>query len=130
MTFLKKILLVDHDAGVTASVRAALQECGHYRLREEHDERYACQAARWFQPDLILCDLPRTQTIRSPRVLELQQQAAATNTPFVILTANAAEDGGFSSSGILSGYTFFANSTRLQDFIRCVGEILYPISGR
>ena len=34
---LKKILLVDHDARITQTVRRALESAGKYSIREEHD---------------------------------------------------------------------------------------------
>src|SRR4029077_18992180 len=56
MTFPKKILLIDHEPGVTRLIRRALERAGKYLIREEHDDKLALTAARWFQPDLILVD--------------------------------------------------------------------------
>ncbi len=58
MTFLKKILLVDCEPRVTAVVRKALEATGKYMIKEERDSRHTLNAARWFQPDLILLDAP------------------------------------------------------------------------
>jgi len=52
----KKILLIDHEPGVTRLIRRALERAGKYLIREEHDDKLALNAARWFQPDLILVD--------------------------------------------------------------------------
>ena len=56
MKFQKKILLIDHEPGVTRLIRRALERAGKYLIREEHDDKLAINAARWFQPDLILVD--------------------------------------------------------------------------
>ncbi len=56
MKFPKKILLIDHEPGVTRLIRRALERAGKYLIREEHDDKLALNAARWFQPDLILVD--------------------------------------------------------------------------
>src|SRR4030095_5769794 len=58
MKFPKKILLIDHEPGVTRLIRRALERAGKYLIREEHDDNLALNAARWFQPDLILIDTP------------------------------------------------------------------------
>ena len=50
----KKILLIDRDPGAAQLVRRALDKVGKYIIREEHDDRLALHAARWFQPDLFL----------------------------------------------------------------------------
>ena len=59
LTFPKKILLIDHEPGVTRLVRQALEKAGKYLVQEENDDRLALQAARSFQPDLILLDTLR-----------------------------------------------------------------------
>src|SRR5207237_7199197 len=56
MKFPKKILLIDHEPGVTRLIRRALERAGKYLIHEEHDDKLALNAARWFQPDLILVD--------------------------------------------------------------------------
>src|SRR5258708_12818783 len=58
MKFPKKILLIDHEPGVTRLIRRALERAGKYLIREEHDDKLALNAARCFQPDLILVDTP------------------------------------------------------------------------
>ena len=56
MTFLKKILLVDHEPRVTALVRRALESTGRFLVKVEDDVRLAQHAAPWFRPDLVLLD--------------------------------------------------------------------------
>lgn len=56
MKFPRKILLIDHEPGVTRHIRRALKRAGKYLIREEHDGKVALNAARWFQPDLVLVD--------------------------------------------------------------------------
>src|SRR5438034_11560025 len=56
MKFPKKILLIDHEPGVTRLIRRALERAGKYLIRAEHDDKLALNAARWFPPHLILVD--------------------------------------------------------------------------
>ena len=122
MTFVKKILLVDYEPRVTALVRRALEATGKYLIKEEHDCRCAVNTARFFQPDLILFDIAMNHPAANAAAQELQADAAFENTPVVFLGVNPATDTVI-SAGILSGYSFFANPIRIEDFVRYVGEL-------
>src|SRR5438309_10041621 len=54
--FPKKILLIDHEPGVTRLIRRALERAGKYLIREGRDDKLALNAARWLQRDLIMVD--------------------------------------------------------------------------
>ena len=126
MTFLKKILLVDYEPRVTAMVRTALESTGKYVIKEEHNSRQAINAARWFQPDLILFDVVMSHPEGAAVARQLQADESFKNTPVVFLSVNTAPEGGVISGGILSGYSFFANPVRMEDFVRCVAELVCP----
>jgi DNA-binding response OmpR family regulator len=123
MTFLKKILLVDYEPRVTALVKRALEETGKYLIKEEHDSRLAVNSARWFQPDLILFDVNRHTIESNSIVRQLQEDPALQGTPVVFLCVNTADEGGVVSAGILSGYSFFANPIRVEEFVGYVAEL-------
>jgi CheY-like chemotaxis protein len=126
MTFLKKILLVDYEPRVTALVKKALEETGKYLIKEEHDSRLAVNAAKWFQPDLILFDVNQTSPHGDLAARELQADPAFRGTPVVFLSVNTASEGSVVSAGILSGYSFMANPIRVEDFVRYVAELFHP----
>lgn len=129
MTFLKKILMVDHASPGAALVRTALEQTGRYLIKEEHDRRHVANAARWFQPDLILFDSPAAEADPHAAARALQHDAAFENTPVMFVNADTAANGRVVSGGILSGYSFFANPVRLEEFVGCIAELLAP-SGR
>ncbi|HAF04242.1 MAG TPA: hypothetical protein DIT76_06775 [Spartobacteria bacterium] len=120
----KKILLIDHEPGVTRLVRQALEKAGKYLIQEEHDDRSALQAARSFQPDLILLDT----TASSPdgQVLErqIQTDALLRDTPLLRLSSLKSESQ-MVSGGILSGYSFFAAPIRIEEVLRGVEDLLF-----
>ncbi|MGZ5005367.1 MAG: response regulator [Chthoniobacterales bacterium] len=126
ITYRKKIMLVDYEPRATALVRPALEATGRYVIKEEHDSRCAMNSARFFQPDLILFDIAMNHRSASAVAREMQADPAFKNTPVVFLSVNTSSEGGVMSGGILSGYSFFANPVRIEDFVRCVAEILYP----
>ena len=123
MTFLKKILLVDYEPRVTAVVRQALEETGKYLTKAEYDSRLALNAARWFQPDLILFDVNLTTLNGRSVAHQLQADPEFRDTPVVFLSVNTSFEGEIISGGILSGYSFVANPIRIEEFVRYVGEL-------
>ena len=123
MTFLKKILLVDYEPRVTALVKKALEDTGMYQIKEEHDSRQAVNAAKWFQPDLILFDVNPSSPRGNKAAKEIQTDPSFRNTPVVFLSVNATSDTSVVSAGILSGYSFMANPIRIEDFVRYVAEL-------
>ena len=125
MTFLKKILLVDYEPRVTAVVRQALEETGKYLIKAEQDSRLAFNAARWFQPDLILFDVNISSLSGNSVARQLQGDPEFRETPVVFVSVNAF-DGGVSSEGTLSGYNFTANPVRIEEFVRYVAELFNP----
>jgi len=127
MTFLKKILLVDYEPRVTAIVRRALEATGKYIVKEEHDSRVALTSAKFFQPDLVLFDLIMARPQGRDLARELQADPSFKGTPVAFVSVNTASaEGSVMSAGILSGYSFLANPVRIEEFVRCVGELVSP----
>ena len=125
MTFLKKILLVDHQPAVTALVRQALESTGHFLVKVEADVRLAQHAAPWFRPDLVLLDA--AQTSEGENITrQLQSEAALKDTPFVYLSANPAAEKKVVTGGFLSGYSFLATAVTLDDLVRFVEDMVNP----
>ena len=126
MTFLKKILLIDNEPGISGVVRSALEQTGKYLIKEEHDSRLAVNAARWFQPDLILFDVLQDQASATSVARKIQEDVSSKDTPVMFVSANAASDGRVVSGGILSGYSFLAAPVPIEEFVGYVGELLSP----
>jgi DNA-binding response OmpR family regulator len=120
--FPKKILVIDRERGVTRLVRRALDTAGKYLIREEHDDRLALHAARWFQPDLILLDAAGADGQRIQR--QIQTDSAVRETPVLFLNGIKPESQ-MVSGGILSGYSFFAAPVRVEEVLRSVEELLF-----
>lgn len=125
MTFLKKILLVDHEPRVTALVRRALENTGRFLVKVEADVRLAQHAAPWFRPDLVLLDAARASEGESVN-RELQCEPALKDTPFLYLSGNPAADKNVMTGGFISGYSFFAAAVTIDDLIRFVDDMLNP----
>jgi len=124
MTFLKKILLVDHEPRVTALVRRALESTGRFLVKVEADVRLAQHAAPWFRPDLVLLDASKTSENEDMN-RQLQSEPALKDTPFLYLSGNPS-DKKVMTGGFVSGYSFLANAVTLDDLVRFVEEMLRP----
>lgn len=122
MKFPKKILLIDHEPGVTRLIRRALERTGKYLIREEHDDNLALNAARWFQPDLILIDTPGQSQLTIERAVS--SDSTLKDTPVLSLSSLRPESQ-MVSGGILSGYSFFAAPIRVEEVLHGVDELLF-----
>jgi DNA-binding response OmpR family regulator len=124
MKFPKKILLVDHEPGISRLVRQALERAGKYLVREEHDDHAAVKTARGFQPDLIRLDTLPTSPDGQVLERQLQSDSILKHTPVVRLSSLKPESQ-MLSGGILSGYSFFAAPVRIEEVLRGVENILF-----
>jgi DNA-binding response OmpR family regulator len=125
MTFLKKILLVDHEPKITALVKRALEGTGRFLVKVEADVRLAQHAAPWFRPDLVLLDAARTGEGEDVN-RQLQSEPALKDTPFLYLSGNPATEKKVMTGGFISGYSFLAAAVTVDDLIRFVDEMLSP----
>jgi DNA-binding response OmpR family regulator len=125
MTFLKKILLVDHEPRLTALVRLALESTGHFLVKVEADVRLAQHAAPWFRPDLVLLDAAKTSE-NEEMTRQLQGEPTLKDTPFLYLSGNPTAEKKVMTGGFLSGYSFLASANTLDDLVRFVEEMVTP----
>jgi DNA-binding response OmpR family regulator len=125
MTFLKKILLVDHEPKITALVQRALEGTGRFLVKVEADVRLAQHAAPWFRPDLVLLDAARSGEGEDVN-RQLQNEPALKDTPFLYLSGNPATEKKVMTGGFISGYSFMAAAVTVDDLIRFVDEMLNP----
>ncbi len=125
MTFLKKILLVDHEPGITALVRRAFESTGRFLVKVEADVRLAQHAAPWFRPDLVLLDAARTSEGEQVN-RQLQSEPALRDTPFLYLSGNPALEKKVMTGGFLGGYSFLATAVTMDDLVRFVDEMVTP----
>lgn len=130
MTFLKKILLVNYQPRVTAAVRTALEETGKYLIKEERESRHAFNAARWFQPDVILFDAVLNRPEPLAIAHEIQCDPSFCETPIVFLGINTSSEGGVASEGLVSGFSFAATAVPIDELVRYIAELLNPTRQR
>jgi DNA-binding response OmpR family regulator len=125
MTFLKKILLVDHEPKVTALVRRALESTGRFLVKVEADVRLAQHAAPWFRPDLVLLDSAKPSDSEEMN-RQLHREPSLKDTPFLYLSGNPTAERKVMTGGFISGYSFLAAAVTMEDLVRFVEEMLSP----
>src|SRR6202030_1535752 len=122
MKFPKKILLIDHEPVVTRLIRRGLARAGLYLIREEQADKLELNAARWFQPDLILVDTASESQLSIERAVN--NDSTLKDTPVLPLSSLRPESE-MISGGILSGYSFFTAPIRVEEVLRGVDELLF-----
>ena len=120
----KKILLVDKEPGVTRLIKRALEKTGKYKVKEEHDSQFALDAAKVFQPDLILMDTVSDGSDREQLAKKIQTDSILCDTPMVSLGSLKPESQ-MISGGILSGYSFFASPVKVEEVLNGVEQVLF-----
>ncbi len=124
MTFLKKILLVDHESALTELIRRALESTGKFLVRVERDEHLALHAANWFLPDLILLDGANAQSALAAASRYLQENPDLQDTPVLFLNRAALAEKRIATSGVISGYSFLTGPMPLEDIARWVENLI------
>lgn len=84
---LRRILLVDDEAGFTELLRMNLERGGLYEVRIENDSTKAVSVARTFQPDVILLDVVMPGMDGGDVQAALQNDPALSRVPVLMLTA-------------------------------------------
>ena len=84
---LRRISLVDDEAGVTELLRMNLERGGLYEVRIENDSTKAVSVARTFQPDVILLDVVMPGMDGGDVQAALQNDPALSRVPVLMLTA-------------------------------------------
>jgi CheY-like chemotaxis protein len=120
----KKVLLIDREPGIARVVKQALEPAGKYLVKEQR-EKFSMDAARAFEPDLILFDLPAKSITGLTLERWIQTDRILRKAPLVHLSSLKSETQ-IMSGGILSGYSFFAGPIGVDDIIRGVDQLLFP----
>jgi DNA-binding response OmpR family regulator len=124
MASLKKVLLIDREPGITQVVRQALEKAGKYLLREQQDQNFSIEAARAFEPDLILLDVAARSRAGLTLERSIQTDRILRKAPLVHLSSLKSETQ-IMSGGILSGYSFFARPIGIDDVIRGIEQLAF-----
>jgi len=102
-----KILVVDDDRFIRATIRAVLRAIGRFEVAEAEDGDAGLVRVDTFKPDVVLCDvaMPQMSGLQFVSLLRSHPTAAIRQTPVVLLTGHAdAETVAEAARLAISGY--------------------------
>lgn len=83
----KRILLVDDETGVTTMTKLTLERSGLYEVQVENRSTHAFDAAKAFNPDMILLDMTMPDLDGVDVASQIKADDKLQYTPIVYLTA-------------------------------------------
>ena len=111
-----RVLVIDDEVGFTNMLRLAMPE---YDIRAENDSEHAVQAAREFNPDVILLDVIMPGIDGGDVAAQFRAAPDLRRIPIIFLTAIVAEKE-VESHRVCGGFPFCAkpvDTARLSDMI-------------
>jgi CheY-like chemotaxis protein len=88
---MKKILIVDDEAGFTRLLKLNLEKTGDYTVRVINDSTQAVEAMRTFAPDLALLDIVMPDLDGGDLVAQMKLDPVLKKIPVLMLTALVAQ---------------------------------------
>ena len=118
---MKKILIVDDEAGFTRLMKLTLQKTGEYEVTEENDGAHAWETARRVRPDLILMDIVMPNVDGGDATASIRNDPALCHIPIVFLTAIVSKKE-TAPGGLIGGFPFLSKPASLDALIACIKE--------
>ncbi|PYJ02758.1 MAG: response regulator [Verrucomicrobia bacterium] len=124
----KRILVIDDEPSITQLLKLNLQKTGRFTVRTENLGANALQAAREFEPDLILLDvmLPDIQPHLDGGdvAAQIRSEPALKDTPIVFLTAVVKKGDVQSHGGVIGGFPYIAKPLDVKGVIAVIEQNL------
>ena len=120
---MKKILIVDDEAGFTRLMKLTLQKTGNYEVVEENEGARAWETARKVRPDLILMDIVMPKVDGGDAAARIQKDPALAHIPIVFLTAIVSKKDA-QPGGLIGGFPFLSKPVSLEELIACIEKHL------
>ena len=117
-----RILIVDDEPSFVRLLKLVLERTGRYMVRKENDATKALEAAREFQPDLILLDLVMPKVDGDSVAQALRAESQFSHTPIVFLSATVVENNGFEAQ--IAGFPAFAKPIGIKQLLHVIDESL------
>jgi CheY-like chemotaxis protein len=110
----KRILLVDDEKSFTNLLKLNLEDTGNYDVRVENWAEDALNAAREFQPDLILLDIIMPRLPGGNVAALIKEDATLKSTPIVFLTAAVRKHQVEENDGIICDHPCLAKPATVE----------------
>jgi CheY-like chemotaxis protein len=120
----KRILVVDDEVSITRLLKLNLEKTNNYEVREENFGARAVEAAREFNPDLILLDVMMPDMDGGEVASDLRGDPALRKKPVVFLTAAIKKEELGGPEGKVGGRTYIAKPLNVQGVINVIERTL------
>ena len=124
----KRLLLVDDEEGFTRLLRLNLEQTGKYEVRVENHGVKAADAAREFEPDLILLDVVLPDMDGGQIAEKLREDPNLSRIPIIYLTAIVSQSEVDEKSGLIGGRVFVAKPVAKDVLIKVIERQLATAS--
>ena len=118
-----KILIIDDDFSIVELLTDVLAREGH-NVESAGEAVAGMQKARALKPDLIILDYHMPGMTGAHLFESLRRNQATSRTPILFMSGEASGEDILKEIASPDGASFLAKPVRLEDFRRCVRELL------
>ena len=122
-TEIKRILIVDDEAGFTRLLKLTLEGTKRYIVKEENDGSQALSTARQFHPDLILLDIVMPKMDGGDVARQITSDPMLKDVKIIFLTAIVSQKEAGAAGGI-GGFPFMAKPVSLAALREMIEKML------
>jgi DNA-binding response OmpR family regulator len=116
----KKILLVDDEESFTRLLKLNLEQTDLYVVRVENWAERVLNAAREFQPDVVILDVIMPRLIGSDVAAHLRADSRFRSTPIIFLTAALPRKVVQEHRNVIGGFPVIAKPASVEEVINTI----------
>ena len=120
----KRILVVDDEPALTRMVKLNLERTGNYEVRTENQGSKALQAAREFNPDLMLLDVMMPDMSGDEVSAQMKADKELSQIKYVFMTAIVTKDETEAMGSNIGGNEFLAKPVKTDELIATIERVL------
>lgn len=118
----KRILLVDDETGITTMARIILEKTGLYEVQVENRSTHAFDAAKAFNPDMILLDMTMPDLDGIDVASQIKADDKLKYTPIVFLTAMVSRFETGDNELARGGQIFLSKPVNQHTLLACIEQ--------
>ncbi len=119
-----RILVVDDEEQLTKMLKLNLEQTGDYEIRTENLATNALNAAREFNPDLILLDIMMPDLSGEVIAQQILDDEELRDIKIIFLTALVTKSELETKGSEVAGRTFIAKPVKIDELIACIEKQL------
>ena len=124
-----RILIIDDEPDFTALLKANLEECADYLVRQINDSANALKAMKEFRPHLCIIDVVMPGMDGGDIVARMREDEALRHIPVMMLTALVEENpDSFDGETHTGGLAFVSKTSSFETILACVRKHLAEVA--